>query len=103
MKQDNGNISVLVYGKPTHTDQYLHCSSHHQRTCKENFVSSLSERAYSIITNKDDLTKEKARIKQIVKETGYQESIISQFVKWITNSHSFSQSQQQTKATDIQE
>ena len=29
LKRNNGEISVLVYRKPTHTDQYLHYSSHH--------------------------------------------------------------------------
>ena len=74
-------ISVLVHRKPTLTDQYLH---------------------YSIITNKDDLTQENARIKQVLKENGYQESIISKIFKRITNNHSLSQSQQ-AQATDIQE
>ena len=60
-------------------------------------------RAYSIITNKDDLTKENARIKQLLKENGYQESIISNIFKTITNNPSLSQSQQQTQATDTQE
>ena len=32
---------------------------------------------YSTITNKDNLTKENGRIKQSLKENGYQESIIS--------------------------
>ena len=63
LKRTNGEISVLVYRKPTHTDQYVHYSSHHQTTCKESVVSSLFDRAYSIITNKDDLHKENARIK----------------------------------------
>ena len=61
-------ISVLVYTKPTHTNQYLHYSSHHQKSCKESVVTSLLIRAYSIITNKDDLTKENATIKQVLKE-----------------------------------
>ena len=63
LKRDNGEVSVLVYRKPTHTDQYLHYSSHHQTSCKESVVSSLLNRAYSIITNKDDLDKENTRIK----------------------------------------
>ena len=63
LKRSNGKISVLVYPKPTHTDQYLHYSSHHQTSCKESVVSSLLNRAYSIIPNKDDLYKENARIK----------------------------------------
>ena len=57
LKRNNGEISVLVYRKPTHTDQYLHYSSHHQTSCKESVVSSLFNRAYSMITNIDDLQK----------------------------------------------
>ena len=41
LKRNNGKISLLVYRKPTHTDQYLHGSSHHQASCKESVVSSL--------------------------------------------------------------
>ena len=63
LKQNNTEISVLVYRKPTHTDQYLHYSSHHQASCKESVVSYLFKKAYSIIINKDDLHKENARIK----------------------------------------
>ena len=30
LKRNNGEISVLVYRKPAHTDQYSHYNSHHQ-------------------------------------------------------------------------
>ena len=73
LKRNNGEISVLVYRKPTHTYQYLHYTSHHQTSCKESVVSSLFNRACFIITNKDDLHKENARIKQVLKESRYQE------------------------------
>ena len=76
LKRNNGEISVLVYRKPIHTDQYLHYSSHHQTSCKESVVSFLFNRAYSIITNKDDLQKENARIKLELEENGYRESIL---------------------------
>ena len=56
-----------------HTDQYLHNSSHHETSCEKSAASW----AYSNITNKDDVTKENDRIKQVLKEYGYQESIIS--------------------------
>ena len=103
LKQNNGEISVLVYRKPTHIDQYLQYSSHHQTSCKENVVSSLFNRACSIITNKDDLHKENARIKQVLKKNGYQKRIISKMFKRITNNHSLPQSQQLSQVTDIQE
>ena len=93
----------MVYRKPTHTDQYLQYSSHHQTSCKESVVSSLFNRAYSIITNKDDLHKENARIKQVLKKNGYQKRIISKIFKRITNNHSLPQSQQLSQVTDIQE
>ena len=54
----------------------LHYSSHHQTSCKESVVSSLFNRVYSIITNKADLPKENAGIKQVFKENGYEESSI---------------------------
>ena len=58
LKRNNGEISVLVYRKPTHTNQYLHYSSHPQKSCRESVVSSLFNRANSNITNKDVLHKE---------------------------------------------
>ena len=65
LKQNNGKISVLVYRKPKHTDQCLHYISHHKTSCKKSVVSSLFNGAYSIITDKDDLTIENTRIKQV--------------------------------------
>ena len=103
MKWNNGDISVLIHRKSTHTDQYLHYSSHHQTSCKESAVSSLFNRAYFIIKNKDDLHKENARINQLLKENEYHESIVSKILNRITNNHSLPQSQQLTQATDIQE
>ena len=103
LKQNNVEISVLVYRKPTHTDQYLNYSSHHQTSSKEKVVSSLFNRAYSITTNKNDLHKENATIKQVLKENGYRESIINKIFRRIANNHSLPQSQQLMPATDIQE
>ena len=65
------------------------------------FLSFLIEHIpYSIITNKDDLTKENVRIKQVSKENLYQGSIISKIIKRIANNHSLFQSKQQTQAAD---
>ena len=67
LKRNNGKISVLAYRQSVHFENYLHFSSHYQKSCKESVVSSLFNRAYSIITNEDDLTKENTRIKQLFK------------------------------------
>ena len=71
LKQYNGKISVLVYRKPTPTDLQLHYCSQSHTSCKEIPVSSFFDRAYSIITNKDDLSKENAGVKQVLKDNGY--------------------------------
>ena len=76
-----------------HTDQYLHYSCHQQTSCKEGVISSLSNKAYSIINSKDDLTKKNPRIKQVLKENGHWENISSKTFKRITNNHHLHQSQ----------
>ena len=53
LKWNNEKISVFVYRKPTHADHHLY-RSHHQTSSKDSFVSSLFNRAYPIIANKDD-------------------------------------------------
>ena len=68
LKNNNGKVSVLVYRKLKHTDQYFPCKCHHQTSCKESIVSSLFNRAYCVITNKEDLAKENARIMQLIKD-----------------------------------
>ena len=103
LKRNKGKISVLIYWKPTDIDQYLHYNSHHQTTCKESVVSSFLNRTYSIVTNKYCLYKEHTRIKQVLKEIGYQESILGKIFRRIANNHSLPQPQEQTQTTDIQE
>ena len=87
-------ITYMVYRKPTHTDQYLHYTSYHQTSCQESVISSLFGRTYFIIANKDDIAKENARIRQVLKENEYQESIINKIFKRIYNNHNLPQSQQ---------
>ena len=78
---DSQWIYVLVYRKRTHIEQYLHYSSHPQICCKESVVCSLFNRAYSIITNKNNLRKKNGRRKQVGKENGYKESITSKTLR----------------------
>ena len=68
LKVNNRKILVLVCRKPTDNEQYLHYSCHHQKSCEESASSFFLNRAYSLIRGKDDLTKENARIKQMLQE-----------------------------------
>ena len=63
---------------------YLPYSSHHQKNCKESVVSSWFNGAYSIITNKDDLTKENTRINQGLKKDRYQEKNVKSLRELLT-------------------
>ena len=57
LKRNDEKTSVLVYRKTAHIDQYLHYIYKRQAYCKENIVSSLFNRAYSIIINNNELKK----------------------------------------------
>ena len=70
-----------AYSILKHTDQYLHYNSHHQTSCKETIGSSLFNRAYSVITNKDDLTKGNAKIKHVLKEKDIKKSLLVKSLK----------------------
>ena len=85
------------------TNSYTTALTIKQVARKVFFFFAFFNRAYSIITNKDDLAKENGSIKQVLKENEYDESVTSNTLKRITNNQSFSQSQQQTQATDIRE
>ncbi|XP_057312322.1 uncharacterized protein LOC130653836 [Hydractinia symbiolongicarpus] len=47
--------NVLVYCKPTYTDQYLNDTSNHQMSCKESVVSSLLDRAVNVVSGNNTL------------------------------------------------
>ena len=58
LKRNDRKIFVLVYRKLTHTIQHVHYNSQHQTSFKRRVVSSLLNRAYSVVSNKGDLIKE---------------------------------------------
>ena len=52
----DGSLDISIYRKPTHTDRYLHFSSHHPRHVKQGVVSCLFHRVRTIIDNIDSVT-----------------------------------------------
>ena len=101
LKQNNREISVLVWSKPTHTGQYLNYSSHHQTSCKEGVISILLNRAHSTITNKDDLNKKTLKLSKHERRM-VMKKVICKIFKRITNNHNLPESQKQTQTPYIQ-
>ena len=42
----DGSLSITVYRKPTHTDQYLQWDSHHHLSAKFSVIQTLSHRSF---------------------------------------------------------
>ena len=70
-RNENGTISVSVYRKPTHTNQYLNFDSHHPLNQKLGVVHTLYHRCESIVTTDPEKTKEKQLIAKSLTSCGY--------------------------------
>ena len=55
-------ISVKVYRKPTHTNQYLNYTSHHSTSAKQSVITALFDSADNIVSGKKDKKEEKQHI-----------------------------------------
>ena len=47
----DGNLSITVYKKPTHMDQYLQRGSHHHLSAKFSVINTLTHRAKTVCSN----------------------------------------------------
>ena len=54
VKKEDGTVKLLVYRKPTHTDQYLNYKSHHTLHQKLDVIRTLYNRKDNILTEEDD-------------------------------------------------
>ena len=66
---EDGSTHVIVYGKLTHTDQYLNISLQH----KMSVLRTLMRRAEVMVTRLDCRTKEMAHIQDSLKTNGYKQ------------------------------
>ncbi len=69
--EERGWLTMSVYHKPTHTDQYLNFSSHQPLQHKLGVIRTLTHRAETIITEEKDKDEEKVKIKTALKKCGY--------------------------------
>ena len=61
----DGSLSITVYRKPTHTDQYLQWDSNHHLSAKFSVIQTLSHRASTVCSNPELLQKEKDHLRKL--------------------------------------
>ena len=76
-QMEGGGLDITIYRKPTHTDRYLHFSSHHPRCVKRRLVRCFYDRAEGITLNNSNLGKERKHLCRVLNMNGYPRRFIS--------------------------
>ena len=72
VKQEaDGTLSITVYRKPTHTDQYLQWDSHHHLSTKFSVIHTLSHRAPTVCSKPELLQQEKDHLRKALTKCKY--------------------------------
>ena len=67
----DGTLSITVYRKPTHTDQYLQWDSHHYLSAKFSVIHTLSHRASTVCSKPELLQQEKDHLRKALTKYKY--------------------------------
>ena len=67
----DGTLSITVYRKPTHTDQYLQWDSHHHLSAKYSVIHTLSHRASTVCSKPDLFQQEKDHLRKALIKCKY--------------------------------
>ena len=67
----DGTLSITVYRKHTHTDQYLQWDSHHHHSVKFNIIHTLSRRATTVYGKPELLQQEKDHLRKALTRCKY--------------------------------
>ena len=67
----NGNLSIIVYRKPSHTDRYLQWDSHHHLSAKFSVIHTLTHRALTVCSNPELLHKGKTHLRKALTQCKY--------------------------------
>ena len=67
----DGSLSISVYRKPTHTDQYLQWDSHHHLSARFSVIQTLSHRASTMCSNPELLQKEEEHLRKAITKCNY--------------------------------
>ena len=69
--QADNTLSLTVYMKPIHTDQYLQLESHHHLVAKYSVIITLTQRARTVCTKPELLNQEIQRLREALTKCKY--------------------------------
>ena len=67
----NGKLNIDVYRKPTHTDKYLDCNSHHQHKQKTSTAKTSIHRALTLPSTEEGRNNEHEYVKNALRANNY--------------------------------
>ena len=76
----DNSLSITVYCKPTHTDQYLQWDSHYCLSAKYSVIGTLTHRAKTVCTDPELLQKELQHLRKALGKCNYPQAI-----NWVQN------------------
>ena len=71
VRKEDGTVKLLVYRKPTHTDQYLNYQSHHPVHQQLGVIRTLYDRKNRVITEEEDMKEEEEKVNNALEICGY--------------------------------
>ena len=86
--EENDGLSITVYRKPTHTDQYLQWDSHHNLSAMFSVISTLSHRAKTVCSNPELLKQEKENLRKALTQFKYPKWALDKVEKRLNRSSS---------------
>ena len=82
----DGTLSITVYRKPNHTDQYLQWDSHQYLSAKFSIIHTLSHRASIVCTKPELLQKEKDHLRKALTKCKYPKRALDKVEKRLNRS-----------------
>ena len=67
----DNSLSITVYQKPTHTDQYLQWDSQHSLSAKYSVIGTLTHRAKTVCTDPELLQRELQHLRKALGRCNY--------------------------------
>ena len=80
----DGNLSITVYRKPTHMDQYLQWDSHHHLSANFSVINTLIHRAQTVCNNPGHLHKEMDHLRKALTQCKYLSGLWTGWRKGLT-------------------